>query len=373
MDLIFSMIQTAASYVVPFLALTLVIVFVHEMGHFLTARYYGVTVEAFSIGFGKELVHWHDRYGTRWRIALIPLGGYVKFAGDADPSSRPDPEAALPADAHSLMMQPLATRAAIVAAGPFANLLLSMVLLAGIAFYAGSQHLLPVVEQVIAGQPAEAAGLRKGDQILAIDGEAVDDFAEVQALIAANPEKPLQFTIERNGAELNVTITPAAVARKGLLSMFPIGRIGIRMAASADHVKTVEYGAVDALFYGIRQTYVMSLANLQGIGAMILGGGSLNDVAGPLTIADLSKKTAEAGEVPFLRWIAGISVAIGIVNLLPIPILDGGHLVFYALEAIRRKPVEEKMMALCYRFGLIIVLSLMGLGILSDVLRSFGG
>ncbi len=373
MDLIFAMIHTAASYVVPFLALTLVIVFVHEMGHFLTARYYGVTVEAFSIGFGKELLFWHDSYGTRWRIALIPLGGYVKFAGDADPSSRPDPEAALPADAHSLMMQPVSARAAIVAAGPFANLVLSAVLLSGIAFYSGSQHVLPVVEQVLPGQPAERAGLRKGDQILAIDGEAIEDFAEVQAVIAASPEKSLQFTIERNGAELIVQITPAAVERKGLLSMFPVGRIGIRMAASADHVRTVEYGPIEAVFYGIRQTYVMSMANLQGIGAMILGSGSINDVAGPLTIAYLSKKTADAGLVPFLRWIAGISIAIGIVNLLPIPILDGGHLVFYAWEAVRGKPVEEKVMALCYRFGLIIVLSLMGLGILSDVLRSFGG
>ena len=178
MDLIFAMIHTAASYIVPFLALTLVIVFVHEMGHFLTARYYGVTVETFSIGFGKELL---------WRIALIPLGGYVKFAGDADPSSRPDPEASLPADAHSLTMQPVSARAAIVAAGPFANLLLSAVLLSGIAFYSGSQHVLPVVEQVLPGQPAERAGLRKGDQILAIDGEAVEDFTEVQSVIAANP------------------------------------------------------------------------------------------------------------------------------------------------------------------------------------------
>ena len=373
MDLIFSMFHTAASYVVPFLALTLVIVFVHEMGHFLTARYYGVTVETFSIGFGKELLFWHDRYGTRWRIAMIPLGGYVKFAGDADPSSRPDPAAQLPVAANSLMMQPLAARAAIVAAGPFANLLLSMVLMSGIAFFSGSQPVLPVVEQVIPGQPAEAAGLRKGDQIVAINGEPVEGFADVQALIAANPEKPLQFTIERNGAELVVSITPVAVARKGLLSMYPIGQIGIRMTASADHVKTVEYGPVEAVYYGIRQTTMMSLANLQGIGSMVLGGGSINDVAGPLTIADLSKKTAEAGVVPFLRWIAGISIAIGIVNLLPIPILDGGHLLFYGLEAFRRKPVEEKIMALCYSFGLIIVLSLMGLGILSDVLRSFGG
>ena len=145
------------------------------------------------------------------------------------------------------------------------------------------------------------------------------------------------------------------------------------MSVSSDHIRTLDYGPVEAVIYGTRQTYAMALANLQGIGSMIVGGGSLNDVAGPLTIADLSKKTAEAGASAFLRWIAGISVAIGIVNLLPIPVLDGGHLLFYGLEALRRKPIEEKVMALCYRFGLIIVLSLMGLGILSDVLRSFGG
>ena len=369
MDTLITLIQTAASYVVPFLALTLVIVFVHEMGHFLTARHYGVTVEAFSIGFGKELMFWHDRHGTRWRIALIPLGGYVKFAGDADASSRPDPQAVLPADANSLAMQPLSARAAIVAAGPIANLLLSALILSGIAFFSGSQHVLPVVDQVIAGQPAEAAGLRQGDVILAIDGEPVMDFMEVQRVISANPDKPLQLTVGRRGAELSISVTPVAVKRSGLLSMFPVGRIGIRMTTSPEHVKTVEYGPFDALIYGVVQTYAMSKANIVGIGSMLVGSGSINDVAGPLTIADLSKKTAEAGIIPFLHWIAGISIAIGIVNLLPIPVLDGGHLLFFAIEAIRRKPVSEKVMEFCYRFGLIIVLSLMGLGLLSDFWR----
>ena len=369
MDPIFALINTAASYLVPFLGLTLVIVFVHEMGHFLTARYYGVTVETFSIGFGKELMFWHDRHGTRWRIALIPLGGYVKFAGDADASSRPDPDAVVPPDVNTLNMQPVSARAAIVAAGPIANLLLSALILTGIAFFSGSQHVLPVVDQVIAGQPAEAAGLRQGDVILAIDGDPVMDFMEVQNVISAHPGQPLEFTIGRRGAELAVTITPVAVARSGLLSAFPIGRIGISMTTSAEHIKNVEYGPVDAIFYGIGQTYAMSKANIQGIGSMIMGGGSINDVAGPLTIADLSKKTAEAGAGPFLRWLAGISVAIGIVNLLPIPVLDGGHLLFFAIEAVRRRPVSEKVMELCYRFGLIIVLSLMGLGLLSDFWR----
>jgi regulator of sigma E protease len=188
-------------------------------------------------------------------------------------------------------------------------------------------------------------------------------------VISANPEKPLQFTIGRRGAELSVTVTPLSVQRSGLLSMFPVGRIGIRMTTSAEHVRTVDYGPVEALFYGVGQTYAMAKANIVGIGSMLVGGGSINDVAGPLTIADLSKKTAEAGIEPFLHWIAGISVAIGIVNLLPIPILDGGHLLFFAIEAIRRKPVSEKVMELCYRFGLIIVLSLMGLGLLSDFWR----
>lgn len=369
MDMIFNFFSTVASYAVPFLTLTVVIVFIHEMGHFLTARHFGVTVEAFSIGFGPELFHWYDKHKTRWRIALVPLGGYVKFVGDADPSSRPDPNAVVEATAVTLNSRPLSQRAWIVAAGPMANFLLTIVLLTGISYFSGTEHLTPRIETVIEGQPAEQAGLKPGDVVTFIEGEYIDDFAELQSVVSASPGRPLNFVIDRGGTELAVTVTPYPVFRSGLLAPIPLGRIGITVQPKASNFYKKQYTLPESIGFGVTQTYQMAVANIQGIFTLLVGSGSIKDVAGPVTIADVSKKTADAGLSPFFLWIASISLAIGVVNLLPIPLLDGGHLLFYGIEGLLKRPLAPETVSLCYRIGMFIVFGLMGLGLFSDGLR----
>ncbi len=368
-DMILTTLQTVAGYLVPFLTLTIVIVFIHEMGHFLTARYFGVTVEAFSIGFGSELVHWHDRYNTRWRIALIPLGGYVKFVGDADASSKPDPDMVVDSGAVTLNSRPLSERAWIVAAGPLANFLLTIFLLAGTAYVVGTSHLVPRIETVLPDQPADKAGMKPGDVIISLENKSVMDFAEVQAIITSSAGRSLTMVVDRGGREIELVVTPSSVQRPGLLSAFPTGRIGITVLPKAENFNKVEYGPIEAIGYGIKQTYAMAIANIQGIGTLLVGSGSINDVAGPVTIAEISKKTADAGISSFVMWVAGISLAIGVVNLLPIPILDGGHLLFYAIEGLLKRPLQPATVSFCYRIGMFVVLCLMGLGLFSDGLR----
>ena len=368
-DMILTSFQTVAGYLVPFLTLTIVIVFIHEMGHFLTARYFGVTVEAFSIGFGPELVHWHDRLNTRWRIALIPLGGYVKFVGDADASSKPDPDMVVDSGAVTLNSRPLSERAWIVAAGPLANFLLTIFLLAGSAYVVGTSHLVPRIETVLPDLPADKAGMKPGDVIISLENKSVMDFAEVQGIISSSAGRSLTMVVDRGGREIELVVTPSSVQRSGLLSAFPTGRIGITVLPKAENFNKVEYGPIEAIGYGINQTYAMAIANIQGIGTLLLGSGSINDVAGPVTIAEISKRTADAGISSFVMWVAGISLAIGVVNLLPIPMLDGGHLLFYGIEGLLKRPLKPATVSFCYRIGMFVVLCLMGLGLFSDGLR----
>lgn len=369
MDLFLGFLHSVASYVVPFITLTIVIVFIHEMGHFLTARHFGVTVETFSIGFGPELFHWYDKHNTRWRIALVPLGGYVKFVGDADPSSRPDPDAVTTPEAIPLNSLPLSERAWIVAAGPLANFLLTISLLAGTAYFIGTDHLQPRVDSVIADQAADKAGIKAGDIILSVDGVKILDFSDVQAQISANAGREVEIVVDRAGGEIPLMVTPRAVPRSGLLSMFPLGRIGITVASKESNFFKKQYGPFEAIGYGVTHTGRMVVANVQGILTLLVGSGSIEDVAGPVTIAEVSKKTAEAGVSSFLLWIATISLAIGVVNLLPIPMLDGGHLLFYGIEGLLKRPIAPETVSLCYRIGIYIVLGLMGLGLISDGLR----
>ena len=368
-DMILTSLQTVAGYLVPFLTLTIVIVFIHEMGHFLIARYFGVTVETFSIGFGPELVHWHDRFNTRWRIALIPLGGYVKFVGDADASSKPDPDMVVDSGAVTLNSRPLSERAWIVAAGPLANFLLTIFLLAGSAYVVGTSHLVPRIETVLPDLPADKAGMKPGDVIISLENKSVMDFAEVQGIISSSAGRSLTMVVDRGGREIELVVTPSSVQRSGLLSAFPTGRIGITVLPKAENFNKVEYGPIEAIGYGFKQTYAMAIANIQGIGILLLGSGSINDVAGPLTIAEISKKTADAGISSFVMWVAGISLAIGVVNLLPIPMLDGGHLLFYGIEGLLKRPLKPATVSFCYRIGMFVVLCLMGLGLFSDGLR----
>ncbi len=364
------------TYLPPFIGMLVVIVFVHEYGHFKVARLCGVTVETFSIGFGKELWHRYDRHGTRWRVALVPLGGYVKFLGDADAASSPDAEAMrrLTPEQRGRTLQgaSLKQRAAIVAAGPLANFALAVILFAGNAYFNGTRAVGTIAGELVPGGAAEAAGLRTGDRIVALDGVEIRHFSELQKAVADRPGMQTAVSYERDGRVLIASVTPGTRTVRGLLSSQEAGFIGMRPAATDANVIKTEYGAGDAVAYGVTITGTLIRDNLKGFLMLVLGRGSLDDLAGPITLAQLSGDSFRDGLATFVRFIAAISVAIGFVNLLPVPMLDGGHLMFYALEGIRGRPLSERAQEFSFRIGVAVVMSLMALGLFSDFLRKFG-
>ncbi len=364
------------TYVLPFIGMLVIIVFVHEYGHFKVARMCGVTVETFSIGFGKELWHGYDRHGTRWRVALLPLGGYVKFLGDADAASAPDGDAMrrLTPEQRGRTLQgaSLKHRTAIVAAGPLANFALAIVLFAGNAYFNGTRAIGTIAGELVPGGAAEAAGLRPGDRIVAIDGVEIRHFSELQKEIAARPGVQTALSYEREGRVLIASVTPRTRTVPGLFSSQEAGFVGIRPAATEANVVRTEYGAPAAAAYGFTITGTLIRDNVKGFLMLVLGRGSFDDLAGPITLAQLSGDSLRDGLATFIRFIAVISVAIGFVNLLPVPMLDGGHLMFYALEGIRGRPLSERAQEFSFRIGFAVVMSLMALGLVSDFLRKFG-
>ncbi len=363
-------------YVLPFLAVILVIVFVHEYGHYKVARLCGVEVETFSIGFGRELWHRYDRHGTRWRIAAIPLGGFVKFFGDADAASASDHEAyeRLSPERRKKTLQGAALkhRAAIVAAGPAANFLLAFLLFSGDAYLNGTRAIGTIAGDILAGSAAEQAGLRTGDRIVAIEGQEIARFDELRKVVSAKPGEPLSVSVERDGRVMAFTVTPQAKQAPGYFSARQVGIIGVRPAPSEANVVKTEYDFPEAVVFGVAHTGRLIRDNLAGFAMMIVGAGSLDDLAGPLTIAQLSGDSLREGIGTFLRFVAVISVAIGFVNLLPVPILDGGHLMFYAVEAVRGKPLGERAQELSFRLGFAVIIGLMALGIVSDIPKVLG-
>ncbi len=364
------------SYVVPFIGLLVVIVFVHEYGHFKVARMAGVTVETFSIGFGKELWHRYDSHGTRWRIAAVPLGGYVKFLGDADAASTPDGEAAaqLTPEQRKRTLQgaTLPRRTAIVAAGPLANFLLAALLFSGDAYINGTKGWGTLAGDVVASGAADVAGVRKGDRIASVDGRDVRYFTELQKAIAERPGEPISVGIERDGRVLSVAMTPGTRSVPGLLGPGKAGFIGVRPDATEANIVRDSYDFVDAVGYGFVHTGKIIGENARGFAMLLFGAGSFDDLAGPFTLARLSGDSLRDGIATFVKFVAVISIAIGFVNLLPVPMLDGGHLMFYALEGIRGKPLGERAQEVSFRVGFAVVMSLMALGIVSDLLRKFG-
>jgi regulator of sigma E protease len=362
-------------YVLPFLVMLVIIVFVHEYGHYKAARLCGVTVETFSIGFGREIWHRIDRHGTRWRIAAIPLGGYVKFLGDADAASAADHAAydRLSPEQRKRTLQgaPLKHRAAIVAAGPAANFLLAFLLFSGDAYVNGTRAVGTIAGDILSGSAAEQAGLRVGDRIVAIDGTEIMRFDDLRRIVADRPGDPLSLSIERDGRVMAFTVTPQARRAPGFFSERTIGMVGLRPAATEANIVRTEYSSVESLVYGVAHTGRLIRDNVAGFAMLLIGAGSMEDLAGPFTLAQLSGDTLREGIGTFIRFVAVISVAIGFVNLLPVPILDGGHLMFHAMEAVRGKPIGEKAQELSFRIGFAIIMGLMALGIASDILRKF--
>ena len=451
------------NYILPFLILFTLLVFVHEMGHYSVARRNGVRVEVFSIGFGPELFGRDDRWGTRWKVCAIPLGGYVKMFGDADAASRPGeavqrltPEQRRVSFYHKSVGQ----RAAIVFAGPAVNYLFAVLILALLFMTAGQRHtpavvgavipdgaaaraglragdtvvrfagraidrfeeieriallhpgetlrivvrrngadralaltpeprtlrdkhgnaevygvlgavrmVAPVVGRVLEGSAAAAAGLRTGDRIVAIDGKPVSTFQEVRTVVLAGPGKPMRLGILRNGRRTVVTVVPQRhVYTDSRGATRTVGRIGIGVAPPP----LKRHGPIAALWAAVGETWSLTATTGTAIGQMFAGKREFRDFGGPLRIAEMSGDMAQIGLYPFIWFMAAISLSLCLINLLPVPMLDGGHLLYYGIEAIRGKPLGEKAQEYGFRIGMALVLTLMVVVTWNDLLRLFG-
>jgi regulator of sigma E protease len=447
--------------IIPFLFVIGVVIFIHEMGHFLAGRWCKVGVETFSIGFGKEIFARVDRYGTRWRLAAIPLGGYVKFYGDANGASVPDMEAAKRMSqeerAKSLIFKPLWQRAFIVAAGPLANFLLAIVIFAGSVYFTGREMITPTIEAVVPGSPADKAGLRAGDTIRLVDGRKTESLSDVERFLADKWERQITITVERGGAPMTVDLRPSAYEFKNSFGTQRIGMIGIEkplariaqivpgsaaetaglrindviaaidgeavlfiediqrlIAGKADQSVTMivlregvqtpltitprprqvkaadgttrtvgvigivggrdpalkwfkDYGMLPSLALGLVETWHVVEKTGTYLAGLFEGRESIEQLSGPIGIAQISGQAAQAGFGMLLMLTAIVSVSIGLMNLLPIPILDGGHLMFFLFEALRGKPLSERVQEYGFRVGLVFVAALMLFAMWNDI------
>ena len=455
-------------YVVPFLFVLTIVVFFHELGHFLVARLCGVRVLTFSIGFGPELIGFNDRRGTRWKISAIPLGGYVKFFGDENAASVPDQDTLEHmSDAErreSFFHKPIPQRAAIVAAGPVANFVLAIVIFATLALILGKQVAVPRIDAVTAATPAATAGFKPGDMIVSVDGKAVEGFSDVQRIVALSPRRPLSFVVDRGGEQVTLTAAPEQreerdrfgnVQRIGVLDIagpiMParvvtiqpgsaaasagfeagdrvraingkpiesfldlrnvvaanpeqpldfdvdrggrmivlhatpaahsekdpsgatkrVGQLGISGGYDPADTRSIRYGPIGALENGVSETWFVVDRTLSYIVGVVRGRESADQLGGPIRIAQVSGQVATAGFVALIHLAAVLSISIGLLNLFPIPLLDGGHLLFYAIEAIRGRPLSDRAQEYGFRFGLAVVLLLMIFATYNDLLHLF--
>jgi regulator of sigma E protease len=361
-------------YVLPFLAVLTLVIFVHEWGHYKVGRWCGVGVQTFSIGFGRELFGWTDRHGTRWRFAAVPLGGYVKFAGDANAASAPDAAgvAAMSDEekARTLPGATLARRAAIVAAGPVANFIFAILVFAAIVMVYGRTVVVPRVDRVSVGSAAEMAGLQKGDLILSVAGARVGSFDEVRRIVSTNPETQLVLSVDRQGQQLSVPITPRLVERRTPLGVERVGVIGITAANAPSDISTVSYGPLAALGHGVSESWFIVTSTFTYLGRLITGRENADQLSGVIHIAEVSGHVASTGGLIALLTLAAVlSVSIGLMNLFPIPMLDGGHLVMYAAEALRGRPLSDRVQEAAFRMGLGLLLALTLYVTWNDIMR----
>lgn len=369
---------SGAHYLLSFALVISIIVFVHEFGHFIVARWVGVKVEVFSIGFGRELIGRTDRHGTRWKLALWPLGGYVKMYGDAGAASTGDNKKLKKMTAAqkkvSFHHKPLWAKAAVVAAGPISNFLLAILVFTYFIFTVGLTSTQPVIGSVIKDSPAAAAGLRANDRIVAVDGTRIKTFNDIPAAIITNLGTPVELLIERNGKQFTKTITPKEIEEKDVVgNTMKRPLIGLR----SQKLTYEDVGLAQSLWAATVKTYDMCATSLKVLGQMVGGDRSVDELKGPLGIAKLSGEVTKQGETMkdtlhlFLWFVALLSVNLGMVNLFPIPMLDGGHLLFYCIEAVRGRPMAEKFQDYSFRFGFAIIASLMVFTLFNDVKQLF--
>ena len=369
---------TVFHYLWSFTLILSVIVFVHEFGHFIVARWCGVKIETFSIGFGREIFGRTDKHGTRWKFAIIPLGGYVKMYGDSSAASTPDMEklnAMSNAERkQSLHHQPLLAKSAIVAAGPIANFLLTIAVFTYFIYSVGIASTEPVIGEIMPKTPAASAGLKPDDRVLSIDGKRMRSFNDIPETLITNLYTPVQLEIQRGKEIIRLSITPIEYEDKdiaGNTEKRPL--IGIR----SKQLTRVDVTFPQALWHATEKTYDMCATNLKALGQIIVGDRSAKALTGTLGIAKLSGDITKQGEssretlMTILWFIAVLSAGIGLVNLFPLPMLDGGHLLFYGIEALRGRPASERFMEYSYRFGFILIMALMAFTLYNDARKIF--
>lgn len=356
--------------VLPFVLLITPIVFFHELGHFLVARVFKVKVETFSIGFGPAIVAWHDRQGTRWKISWIPLGGYVKFFGDANAASIPDTEqleSMSPREREGAFpFKPLYQRALVVAAGPIANFILAITILAAFLLAFGSYVIAPVISQVQAGSAAQVAGLRPGDTVVSVDGRSISSFDEIRGIIWDRAGQTLSVEVRRGGKDLRLWATPRAKMIKEMGQAQSVGQLGIVGPVSKQWT-LVRYSPFGAVAEASRETWSVVTATLDYMGRIFSGGASPSQLNGPIGIAKISAAVASVSYLSLVRLAALISISVGLVNLFPIPVLDGGHLLYYGVEAVLGRPLGARAQDVGFRLGLAVMLGLLIFATFNDL------
>ena len=353
------------NFILPFIVLILVVVFIHEYGHYYFAKKYGVGVTDFSIGFGKEIFGWNDKSGTRWKICWIPLGGYVKFFGDRNVFSQADQEKILEKydeeDRQKLfVLKPLYQRVLIVFGGPLANFILALVIFFSIYTFVGKDFTPAVINEVQKDSPAMVGGLKQNDVILEIDGNEVQSIMDVSKYITMSTSDFIDFKVKRSYEELLLQIKPDTVLSEDNLGNKLNKRIvGIKLGAYNNEINHVKLGPAKAIYHAAREVYYVSVSSLKYIGGMIVGKADTSQLGGPIRIAKISGQVAEFGVLAFISMMAYISISLGLVNLFPIPLLDGGHLMFYAFEKALGRPLSQKTQEGFFRIGIFILISLM--------------
>ena len=351
--------------ILPFIALILIVVFIHEYGHYYFAKKYGVGITDFSIGFGKEIFGWNDKSGTRWKICWIPLGGYVKFFGDRNVFSQADQEKIIKqyntADRKKLfVLKPLYQRALIVVAGPLANFLLAIVIFFSVYMFVGKDFTPAVINEVQKDSPAMTSGLKNNDIIVSIDGNKVKSIMEVSKFIMMSTDEFIDFTVKRSNQNLIFKVKPNIVASEDNLGNKINKRmVGIKLGAYNNEINHVKLGPAKAIYYAISEVYYVSTSSLKYLGSMLTGSGDSSQLGGPIRIAKITGQVAEFGLMPFLSIMAYISISLGLINLFPIPLLDGGHLMFYGFEKVLGRPLSQKVQEGFFRIGMFLLLSLM--------------
>jgi len=353
------------SYIIPFIVLILIVVFIHEYGHYYFAKKYGVGVTDFSIGFGQEIFGWNDKSGTRWKICWIPLGGYVKFFGDRNVYSQSDHREILEKYSEEeqqklFTLKPLYQRSLIVFGGPLANFLLAIVIFFSIYTFVGKDFTPAVINEVQKDSPAMVGGLKQNDIILEIDGNKVESIMDVSKYITMSTDEIIDFKVKRSYDEIILNIKPEMVnAEDNLGNTIKKRIVGIKLGAYNNEINHVKLGPAQAILHAVNEVYYVSISSLKYIGGMIVGKADTSQLGGPIRIAKISGQVADIGVLAFISMMAYISISLGLVNLFPIPMLDGGHLMFYAFEKVLGRPLTQKTQEGFFRIGIFLLISLM--------------